>query len=1165
MDLVQLFIQIQGSTSSTDFREIDLYPEEPITYTKRIAYLEDPTVVASDFARTFRVPNTANNSVIFKAAFNVNSADYDPTLYCNAYLNVNGIYFSSGNLRLENVYRNDAVGLIEYEINYYGQTTTFAANVKSKLMKELDLSEYNHVVTYANLVMSWNQTFFNGDIVYPLAEWGYDYSDNPSIPIQSTLSVYDASYSQKGFTDPSNPLRLKQWKPSIRAKYLWDKIFSEAGFTYTSTFLNNQEFTNIYHLSTGDNTSDAEIKVDEFKVTAQAPALTFGPNDNYFEMTTPATFEKIIFGTIIFDYGSAISITQSHFTCPFSGPYTFQILDSDGRITPGIDNPTCPAGPQSGNFNFAIYRNGVFETLQTAFFDSPTGGFFPLYSDVTMTSTTIIFPTINLVAGDKIDVRLLTYFVPAQTCYFNVNIAFLTNSYFSFNKFNFYCNYEDINPQVLIGYFEPNYRQIEFIKGINDRFKLVWEPDPLNETNFLIEPWVNWISNGATYSWSDKLDENKDIQISPLFNDFTRDIKFKDFEEQDFVNFSFYQGLKQTFGQLNLYSDIQTISGETIYEQFYSCTPLQSIPGCSPSQIFLVPHFAKDTETERSPITVKPRLLYYNGLIDVPNFTGSTAIGATGAYYLNDGISQILTMDKYPLMSQFDQLPFDGQVLDMNFNNSQQFFAGITGIGYGSGRTENTIYTKYWKKWVDTTYLVYSKKMTATFNLGYSDVIDLKFNDKIWIKDSWWFPTVIKDYKLGSRQNTTVELVKMYGIDLNLSGNIQYVGGYPYEGICAGSTPCLACCCVSPGYTLYGTTSSFTQSLALYSDPILTNYAVPGYYKYSGSGYQIGPLGSISATFSCGACSCTGNLTKFFTCMQSTICFACCCTSFSTEVYGNGATIDTSSQIWADALGTIPATPNTWYFQSGNTSASFVGADGFTVTMYGPCTCNCGGGGGNQLVLETYNMSYDTGSFPALGAKVACCVGSYGLTQSRGLVSLYGNTASFTASNSFYFDLFKDYPVGTASTGPLVLSDGEFYKVVTGGTAGSLNSCDYSSNCPDRTEVVTFNVSSSIGTDVTVEVDAQISFDQVLNWWTYGSTSSGFTFSNTFTASYEPNSFIHCDIITGTAIGYLTIDRYIDSSLDNTQTYTTPGSISSEYFRVGTQSTMVNITWADTI
>jgi hypothetical protein len=1154
MDLVQLFIQIQGSTSSTDFREIDLYPEEPITYTKRIGHIEDPTVVASDFARTFRVPNTPNNSVVFKTAFNVNSIDYDSTLYCNSYINVNGIYFSSGNLRLENVYRNDSIGLIEYEINYYGQTTTFAANVKSKLMRELDLSEYNHIITYANLVSSWNLTFLNGDIVYPLAEWGYDYDDSTgvNIPVQSTLSVYNPPLSQKGFTIPTNPLILKQYKPIIRARYLWDKIFSESGFTYTSNFISNESiFTNLYHISTGDNTSDAEIKVDSFKAEGLQP-IAIGPN--VWNVSVIGGYQQVIINNDIYDYGDAFSTTQSHFVCPFSGSYDFLISDSMARISPPVNAAGGP-GPQAGNLTFQLHVNGVPSVFKTAYYESPANISYPLYNDNTMTSTNIFFPPVNLSAGDIVTVWMIPYYVPPQTA----PIWFPDfNCYLYLLDFFFSCNYENINPQVLIGYFEPNYKQIDFIKGINDRFKLVWEPDPLNETNFLITPWEQWITQGATYSWSDKLDNSKDLSIVPLFSDFTRDIKFKDYEEQDFVNFSYFQEVKQTFGQLNLYSNIETISGETLYDQFYSCVPLAPIPG---DNKFLIPHFAKDTETQRDPIVVKPRLVYYNGMIDVP-ITGSSS----NVYFVNDGLlPTIMTMSQYPLVSQFSQYPFDSPAMDLNFNNSKQFFTGTAGDGYGTGKVQKTVFTEYWQTWYESTYSKYSRKMTATFNLGYSDVVDLRFNDKIWIKDSWWFPTEVRDYKLGSRQNVTVELVKLYGIDLDLDG-IQNISNYVYENICYGNLPCDACCCQVPGYTFYGNSPSFTQSFAIFSDPGLINYASPGNYFYDGTAYNIGSFGIINATYSCATCSCTGLLESEFVCFDTTVCFACCCTAFLTQVYRNGATIGTSTQIWADNIGTIPVTPNRWYHQAGDLLVAFVGPDGFTVTMTAPCGgCNCGGGGGNQLFLDNYNLAYDTGSFPALGAKVACCVGSYGLTMSKGLVSLYGNTQSFTASTSFYFDLFKDYPVGTASTGPLVLSDGEFYKVVTNGTASSLNSCDYSSNCPDRTEVVTFNVNNSIGTDVTVEVDAQISFDQVLNWWTYGSTSSGVTFSNTFTASYEPNSFIHCDIIAGTAIGYLTIDRYIDSSLDNTQTYTTPGSISSEYFRVGTQSTIVNITWADTI
>ena len=1145
MDLVQLFAQIQGTTQSTFYREIDLYPEEPITYTKRVEIISEPTVVASDLTQTFRVPNTPNNSIIFKAAFNVNSVDYDPTLYCKSYLNVNGIYYSSGNLRLVNTFRSDSTGLIEYQIVFVGQVSTFAANINSKLMKDLDLSDLDYNMTYTNLLSSWAQTFLNGNIIFPLIEWGYTYDDNEK-PEQSTLVPF-SPLGTKGFSNPTHALFLNQFKPIIKLSFLWDRIFQESGgFSWESDFINSSFWENLYHLSTGESTSDAVMNnFGEFNCDMGTGGT------NQWTMAAPSTVKLLISGIVV-DTGNNIDLIDDEFHCPQSGPYLFQFKDGIVSFNNFIGNST------ADYVTFYLFVNGAYSGAAQTGWVHVDGLLLMttsnIWTDNTETSTIITFPVINLVSGDKVDIRMYNYFdAQPGSPLGNPFVMKMTQG-------NWICDFST-NISSLSSMFSNDYKQIDFIKGINERFKLVWVPDPNNDKNFLIEPWVDWIKAGSTYSWSDKLDENKDMDITPLFYDFEADLKFKDFEEQDMYNLSFFRDTKLTFGQLNLYSNIPVINGEKINQSYLSSLPLAPV---ALSDTFLIPHICQDTDKQRSPIECKPRIVFYNGLVPVPEYyPGGGGFPSADTWEVFDDLFVAHTMTTYPLISQFSgTIPFTTSSFDLNFNNSKQFWK-IQNVGpaYGDGFTGLTSYTIFWKDWYESTFSKYSKKMVATFNLSYSDVVNLKFNDRIWIKDSWWFPTEIKDYKLGTSDNVQVELIKLYGLDYNLDGADVT---YEYEGICGGSTPCLACCCEVPGYVLYGTTASFTQSFGIYSNPGLSIYPSPGFYLYSGISYELGVTGNIIGISTCGTCSCTGVLTNFFVCMQSTICFACCCNTFATVVWGNGASVDTSSQIWADSLGTIPVTPNMWYYQSGNTSVTFVGPDGFTVNMTAPCTCNCGGGGGNQLVLDTYNMSYDTGSSP-IGGKVACCAGSYGFTQSKGVVSAYGSTSSFTASNSFYFDLFKDYPIGTASTGPLVLSDGEYFKVVTGGTAGSLNSCDYSSNCPDRTELVTFNVRNNTGIDVTLGVTSQISFDQVLNWWTYGSTSSGFTFSNTFTASYEPNSFIHCDIITGTAIGYLTIDRYIDSSLDNTQTYTTPGSISSEYFRVGTQSTMVNITWADTI
>jgi len=45
--------------------------------------------------------------------------------------------------------------------------------------------------------------------------------------------------------------------------------------------------------------------------------------------------------------------------------------------------------------------------------------------------------------------------------------------------------------------------------------------------------------------------------------------------------------------------------------------------------------------------------------------------------------------------------------------------------------------------------------------LDYSNIFDLRFNDKIFIKDSWFMVNKITDYQVGKKTSCKVELVRV--------------------------------------------------------------------------------------------------------------------------------------------------------------------------------------------------------------------------------------------------------------------------------------------------------------------------------------------------------------------------------------------------------------------
>ena len=922
MQEVQLFVKDPTVISSSNFGiGLDMFSSSPIKITKSIQALEEPTATTSAYSQTFRVPNTSANAKFFKAAFNVNSVTFNAALKVPAYINVNGLYFMSGNVILNNIIYSPDVQKIEYELIFLGETSSFGSATSPKDLSALDLSDLAHSLNYNNIQLSWAGNLLNGNIVYPLAEYGYTYDDTTKQPNIPTLSVYNTTTGVKGFTNSANALNQTQFKPFVKARYILDKIFEGAGFTYTSTFLNSSPiFTKLYMISTNTSTSTSELALIPNLLTFISPWSGY--------LYTSGTPIKLFFPNETRDNANNWDLTTSVYTSVAPGGtgaafnYTFKLDD----INIYMSNPAKSGAPPNVYFReFQLQARYTLGTTGVTYTSS-----LPAYA-----FTASSFPASNVL----------------RTVYSNMNTY---DTEFTFNlvlphnsKVEFFANLNTsevsagatissmmlgaTGPAIVdpTGIMPTQVKQIDFIKGVNDRFKLMWEPDPENPKNFLIEPWVDWIKGGTARDWTDKLDRNSDVVLTPLFQTQPREIIFKDSEESDLYNFSYQQQNKETFGQLNQDSGLEVITGSREIKSMFAPFPLGPIGN---SNKFLVPHFAKDTETERQPIQIKPRLAFYNGTGPAPN-----------TWYMKNDVGAAVAQTVYPIASSFSSYPFDSSVFDLNWTNVNQFWDVANYPAAGAGRTPTSAYTSYWEKWFNFTYSPYGRVMEATFALDIDDFRSIRFNDKIFVRDSWWLPIEIKDYSLNEvKQKVKVKLVKL-GDDVGVSFAGESAGLYSHPGIIFASTPCAACCTTEVFQrviTVYSNTKVFSSSTILFLDPGGTIQASPGSYSNGTDALNVLTNGSVDSITTCSSCTCVGSLTAISVTSAASLCSAYCSTSYIQTVYGDGAVLANCKSIYANSFGTIPLTPYYWYKNA--SALCQVGADGSTIVAFSNgAGCNC--------------------------------------------------------------------------------------------------------------------------------------------------------------------------------------------------------------------------------
>ena len=690
---------------------LDLYQFDPPKLNFAIEDISD-TSARSEFTQTFRIPATSNNSEFFSTAFDINGFDFDITLKIDAELMIDGNLFRQGELRLNNIYITRENEKIDYEVIFFGSTRSLATSIGEGTLNELDLSAYDHDLTTDNIVLSWEafpegastDGLFDGDIIYPLIDHGNTYNGNNE-PIEGEISITSGT-GRLPFTSSGNALDRERFKPMIRAKAVWDAIFEEAGFTYTSSFLSGETFQKLYASAFGN---EASIFTEGLQNIGQASG------------ELPATGE-IDLDNIILDPGNNFS--GGRYVIPITGGYSFRYqLIGEGKTT----------DPQA-TVTLRIYVNGTqVDFVSDQFIPDEEGDFIASLSDV--------YTTGILTAGQEINIR---YSSPSSELNGTGTLTVL-----------------DAPGQIAIApLLSNNYKKIDFIRDIITKFRLVLAPDKNNSSNFIIEPWANYIASGDEFDWTDKLDVSKDFKLNPLFYTQTSKIIFTDKLGGDEYNVLYNDEFEEVFGTLNVFSNNILLDGERTVETTIQPTIVTQIRGAEEANggfdNCILPQLNKfeatDSFTRHEPVVSQDRLAFYNGIkntVTPPFSTDDWFIEADGG-----GTTGFTT---YPMVSSYSDFPVIASTTDLSWQRE----AGFIKFDKHDENIGSSVYDIYWSQYIQSLYDKWARRVTAYFVLNSQDLVDFSFDDVIFVKDAYYYVEKIYDVPLGEKASVKVDLIKL--------------------------------------------------------------------------------------------------------------------------------------------------------------------------------------------------------------------------------------------------------------------------------------------------------------------------------------------------------------------------------------------------------------------
>jgi len=504
----------------------------------------------------------------------------------------------------------------------------------------------------------------------------------------------------------------------LRVKEILTAILTGAGYTFDSTFIDSE--SDLYLMCN----AGGEINQT---VTAEEQALFHVGLGSNLTVTGTGwqTITAFVEGGAFFDNGSNVS--SGVFTAPFDGLYQFKV-----RVK--IDTL-----PTNHEFHVALFINGL--EYATVLQGEPA-------ELQTFAGYLLFTPLIQMDSGDTADVRF-HFHTGSDTAILEGTglISFPTTSFELYNTALAGTAWT-ANANM------PVMKQIDFVSGLQKMFNLVFIPDRNNSKHLYIEPLGDYYAGGDKKDWTNKIDLSKDIQVEPTTDLQAREYEWKMSEGKDFVNSLVQKNAGRVYGRYRVNDPLNDFASgnNTIKAPF---TPF--VTSFVPDTDFIIHRMVVDTtDQDKSIKDPRPRLAYWNGY----NNSGDW-------YYANQALS------KFP---EFSEYSADRTTIGVNDKS----------LLYGTERPFrsllvsplNTLYYKYWRPWVNELYSSDARKLTAYFRLTRSELANVEFSDKIFIKDTYWRILSI------SYDATTEDLVKVEM--LKILGDIRDCSWLPYSVLKTG-------------------------------------------------------------------------------------------------------------------------------------------------------------------------------------------------------------------------------------------------------------------------------------------------------------------------------------------------------------------------------------------
>ena len=709
-------------TSNTRVDEyLDLYENESISQNWSFTDISDFTTMGS-YSREFRVPLTDRNQRVLGAVGDVNYLNdgTTDTLFNTkipAEIRVNTLPIIKGHIRVMRAFKQ-LDRFTDVQLTFYSETPDLLRNIGDAKLKDLSaMPTLDHVCDNTTVLDT------TGDYMYSLIDRGQHWDETGTALSRPVLNS-------------SNPVWAADLTPSVKWRWIFEQVMSDAGFTYAAddliAVLDNYYMPFITRSSLFDPT--------KYLFTAQITANQSITSGGYLTGTTEIIDNDGVYASDVF-------------TAPLDCVYYFDFWThmfvaspvSNGRIIEiYLSDTTTNVDYLAGSITNGNTGNQDISGHTPAFFNLIGGHTYRVkYRIYNLAMLEIPVPQVFVYSATTND----------GTGWRIIQVGDVTN-----------------NVPITMSELAPDIKQVDFIRDVIRMHNLVVVPDRNRENHLIMQSMVNYLGSGGQVDWTSRLDIGKDITIESTTDLQRSDLLYTYSLGADVASKFFNDIGGRTYGdyKINGYRvsavtpTNQFASGDTTIKLTTQSTPAQEIAGTN----IAIPKFINDKGEFVAPFM---RCLYHAGDAEIQ---------------LTDG--EVSTLTSVPVLNHYSTV--NATISDYDLN-----FAPETPLHDIVSNPYNNLFNLYWRNYLNSIYSPEARVMTASFALDLTDILTFSFATQYWIKDSYWRILEINDYKVGGKESTQVKLLKVVNpiIDCDLlpvgslaNGEVQWTdqAGNPASG-----------------------------------------------------------------------------------------------------------------------------------------------------------------------------------------------------------------------------------------------------------------------------------------------------------------------------------------------------------------------------------------------